>query len=363
MHTIEGVGFYSGDILNMDENIIPLFLRKYKLFNSIAKEINEQYGIDPHTFDLKNIEVIELYKAIIRTCLRYHSQSLGLEINIAKNIDSKLKYCTMPYPIIHLPRDTSEPGPIHTDGQDYVDHFITTWLPLNDCSHRPIKLIDREGSVLFPTPDLGSYLVWDGDIKHEGVINVSEKTHVALVMKFTDMPLLNERVATIKDLFNSNYEKILEDDFEYVNDNINTRELISIFQHINKENNYFNNGSSLSMLESLMKAEYIILSYNIAAPKERLFSHMFTLYAQRMEPHKQVIIFFLYSILFYQDNLLGLQKIIYYSSITEHINNTQLLIDYFLKRYPSRQAVYSINSLNIVPMISDEGMELLNWTK
>lgn len=316
----------------------------------LLSTVSDAVGILPHVFNINDIERTELAKAICRAFLRYDQRSILLIKSIAAKMQEQgYKYCTLPYPIIHLPNDTSEPGPLHTDGQNYIDQFLTVWVPLNDCFHKPLLIKNYSGAYVYPEIKAGEFLMWTGSMAHEGVINKSDHTHIAMVSKFTSSPVLNERTLEIEELLSMEDQVVIypiDSYFPLI------QKMISFYEEIKLPNDE----SALDFFKSIVVPfdEY----------ERKRISFMLTLLAQRLERYKGISVLYLYvySIAIYQDNLLGLQKVIDRIYNFRGIEPANEFANYFLEKYPSQQALFAINTAIHIPLIyTKQELELLKW--
>src|ERR1041385_546336 len=205
--------------------------RKNEYLQTAIREVQSASGVSFDRFDSDKVEDIGLAKAITRSFLRYDSNSFLLAKAVLGKLKSdyglaeELRFVALPYPIIHFSYDTSETGPKHKDGYDYIDHFYTTWTPLNDCFHKPIsvtekthrkdsfflrqlrsriKFIDRKiqasKKIIYPDLSLGNFLFWHGTTDHEGLLNTTENITATLVIRFTSSPILYDVVLSCEAL-------------------------------------------------------------------------------------------------------------------------------------------------------------------
>ena len=169
------------------------------------------------TLDEKCLLTKELKKSIIKADLRYKRSQVSL---LKKFVDeltchnstpwrlSKFKWVNPFYPLIHLPFDELEAGSLH------VDHMFagrsgtrTVWIPFTNYDYPGLVtknhfarllgqyLGEKLGkSILEKFPDInlrnkhecGNWLTWNDTFRHRGLLNNSQKTSIAFMLRFSN---------------------------------------------------------------------------------------------------------------------------------------------------------------------------------
>ena len=169
------------------------------------------------TLDEKCLLTKELKKSIIKADLRYKPSQVSL---LKKFVDeltchnstpwrlSKFKWVNPFYPLIHLPFDELEAGSLH------VDHMFagrsgtrTVWIPFTNYDYPGLVtknhfarllgqyLGEKLGkSILEKFPDInlrnkhecGNWLTWNDTFRHRGLLNNSQKTSIAFMLRFSN---------------------------------------------------------------------------------------------------------------------------------------------------------------------------------
>ena len=348
---------------------MELLVQKKKEFLETAiREVQSEFNITFEKFDNDKAEFIELAKGITRSLLRYDNTSFQLAKAILNKfretygLSAQINYLTLPYPIIHFPSDTSEIGPKHKDGYDYIDHFYTTWTPLNDCFHKPLSITEKthkkNGFVLrqlrarikfvdnallalkktiYPDISLSNFLIWHGRTEHEGLLNTTNETTTTLVVRFTSSPILFDVALSCDDLAAAklNENKIDARDF--------TKKVITCFKEIDafsktlKEKNF----SFDKLLENVNGK---IKEWNLSPAEWKRFAFVLGLWAQRMESKRDVFVFYLFSFIGAHDNFYVLQKCIGRVFQLYGKDDAQKFIRSVLEKYPSRQMNHVIKN-------------------
>ncbi len=347
---------------HLPKEIVNLLVRKKNEFlETSIREVGAAFGVSIEVFDAENTEVIELAKGITRSLLRYDACSFLLaravytELNKKYGIENEVKYVAIPYPIIHYALDTSEIGEMHRDGYDYVEHFYTTWTPLNDCFHKPIAVIEKShlknGFILrqlrarikrfdkfilsrkkkiYPDIPLGQFAIWYGSTFHEGLLNKSEIIATALVVRFTNTPILFDLAFPIKDLMEATIIPTEVNCLEF------TKKMIQCFKEIE-----IISKNSLSEKDSfetiLLTIQQKIESWKFSAEDAQRFAFMIGLWAQRMESKRNVLLFYLFSFLSAHNNFYVLHKCITMGIRNYSIHSMEAFINSIIKKYPCIQ--------------------------
>jgi hypothetical protein len=218
--------------VHADTNSAPIVARLARRKAVLLEQISAAVGIRPDRFDPADLTRIEQAKALLRALLRHDPDGRRLVLAVARAVAADFGepaaqfYCTLSYPIVHLPEDQSERGSVHSDGHRYIDRFYTIWTPLNPCDAGPItvapgshkthrRVVDKLRRVapiaavkprsdalpagITPRLALGDYLVWHGKLKHIGNLNRSGAPTVAMVTRLTDHPVMTEPTRPIAD--------------------------------------------------------------------------------------------------------------------------------------------------------------------
>jgi hypothetical protein len=345
-----------------------LVQKKNEFLETAIREVQSEFGITFGKFDADQAEYIELAKGITRSLLRYDHCSFLLakavlkELKETYGLTGKLNYLALPYPIIHFSYDTSEIGPKHKDGYDYIDHFYTTWTPLNDCFHKPIsvtekthlkngfflrqlrariKFIDKAilatKKTLYPDIPLGNFLVWHGTTEHEGLLNTAKEITTTLVIRFTSSPILYDVALSCEDLLNAELQE----------NNIDTRFFTLKIIRLFKEADAFAkqmDEQEIPFEKLLENVNEKIKDWDLSTAEWKRFAFLLGLWAQRMESKRNVFVFFLFAFMGAHDNFYVLQKCIASVLKSYGKNAAQKFIRLMLDKYPGRQMNHVIKS-------------------
>ncbi len=347
------------------EILADLVEQKNKFLNISREEVEKEFNISLFKFESENIEYIELYKAITRALIRYEPKSFLLAQAVWKELKntfklSEIKYLGLPYPIIHLPEDTSEPGRRHRDNVEYIKSFYTTWTPLNNFFHQPLtitekthrknnfflrqlrirfKFIDKfilsRKRELRPDFHLGEFGVWHGTTYHEGLLNKSGDITIANVTSFTDSPIMSGLVMTTDYIEKYTPLKITVDTDGLV------KKIISSFKIVEGEmREATHKNKNLNKLVGNVRSN--IKGWGFSPTELRYFAFVCVLWAQRLEAKKDVNIFYFYAFFSCQENFLALHKCIAYS--ISHYKNEEVssFANSVLNDFGSLQAVFEI---------------------
>lgn len=330
--------------------------KKDEFLNTSCEEVQKAFGVTFSKFDEEKIESIELAKAIARAFLRYdnHShllaQAIWKELKDNFHLADQAKYLALPYPIIHFSMDTSEAGGKHKDAYEYIEHFYTTWTPLNDCLHKPLAITENThlkdsfvvrqlrlrlksiDKFIFPAkktlkPDilLGQFLVWHGTTEHEGLLNTSDEAKVALVVRFTSSPILSESTIPV--------EKI--EKYVSTENNIFSRELvqkiIACFKEVEKE-------SPKKMDTAAVRSH--IKSWSMTAEELKRLGYVLGLWAQRLDGKKDVSLFYLYSFFCGTDNYYFLKKYVRHAIANFTKKDVENFIHSILSEFGNEQLIF-----------------------
>ena len=225
-----------------------LRLRKYLLPKTNLSDVVKKFEIK-NKFDIKDKEKkdryeIELEKVLAKVHLRYnYSQQIILyelvkQIFKKKGLDfDKFKWISLVYPIIHLSNDFADyNNPLHCDYRDTgINGTRTIWLPYSDYNYPGIikknkflellscfvlkdklklKLLNKSKDInLRKIHSKGFWISWNDSFYHKGIVNTSNKTSIALVIrmsnKFDEVTFLKvEDIFKSKGLYFDSNEKI-----------------------------------------------------------------------------------------------------------------------------------------------------------
>jgi hypothetical protein len=359
-----------------------LVQKKNEFLETAIREVQAEFNGTLGKFDSDKAEYIELAKGIARSFLRYDSSVFLLAKAILKQLQEtyglkeQLNYCTLPYPIIHFSYDTSEIGPKHKDGYDYIEHFYTAWTPLNDCFHKPlsitenthkknnlilrklrerITLIDKvllaSKKTIYPDIPLGKFIVWHGATEHEGLLNTSKEITTALVVRFTSSPILYDVAISCKELIAAELNESM------IDTNYFTKRMITLFKEVD----------AFAKKEEEEKNEFRKLFYNVNAkmkewdltPEEwKRFGFLLGFWAQRMELKRNVFVFYLFAFTGAHDNFYVLQKCIGRIIALYGKNTAQQFIRIILEKYPGRQMNHVVKSALAIAGEKAEGIKV-----
>ncbi|MEO5644345.1 MAG: hypothetical protein ABIQ40_13890 [Bacteroidia bacterium] len=342
--------------------------KKDEFLQTAIREVQSEFNVTLGKFDAGKAEYIELAKGITRSLLRYDNASFLLakailkELQITYGLTSEVNYLTLPYPIIHFSYDTSEIGPKHKDGYDYIDHFYTTWTPLNDCFHKPLsitenthkkhgfflrqlrarvnfidKAIVASKKISYPDIPLGKFLIWHGNTDHEGLLNTTEDITISLVIRFTSSPILYDVAISCKDLL----EEKLEDNA--VNTVYITKKMIRLFRDVDAFAKVVEQGKT-SFDKLYKQVHEKICEWKLSPAEWKRFAFMLGLWAQRMESKRNVFLFYLFAFMGAHDNFYVLQKCIGQLFNLYGKEAAQKFIRTMLDKSPGRQMNHVVKS-------------------
>ncbi len=183
--------------------------------------------------EIKNFD-LEIKKSFIRSFIRFSEEAWKFakyqsDFLIKKEVINDQFYLTMPYILYHSPYDKNESGDFHTDVYSYNKTFITNWTSLDTCHYHPLNIIEYSNNLfnlsrinnklfksisklILPNKKLkvfeGDSFIWTGKMLHRGNFNSSNKDHFAIFMRFTSLPIRNDRTMKIYDFKNKNNDKI-----------------------------------------------------------------------------------------------------------------------------------------------------------
>jgi hypothetical protein len=359
-----------------------LVQKKNEFLATAIEEVSKEFNVTLKKFDSDKAEHIELAKGITRSLLRYDSSSMLLAKAIYKKLQEtyglseQLNYLALPYPIIHFPYDTSEIGPKHKDGYDYIDHFYTTWTPLNDCFHKPLSItenthrqngfvlrqlrarinfIDRaflaSKKTIYPDIPLGKFLLWHGRTDHEGLLNTADEITTTLVIRFTSSPILYDVAISCVDLETAKLNET-EIDTRYF-----AKKMIRLFKETAALANAMDK-DHIAFEALLAKVNSTIREWALTPAEWKRFAFMLGLWAQRMEAKRNVFVFYLFAFIGAHDNFYILHKSIGRILSLYGKSEAQKFIRMMLEQYPSRQMNHVIKSALLVAGEKAHGIKI-----
>lgn len=355
---------WSMDVHALDPATWSLLLeKKNEYLHTAIREVQSAFGVSFDRFDSDKAEFIEIAKAITRSFLRYDAGSFQLAKAILKKLKEnyglagELNYLTLPYPIIHFSYDTSETGPKHKDGYNYIRHFYTTWTPLNDCFHKPISVTEKthlkngfilrqlrarvkfmdKKKVIYPDLPLGKFLVWYGSTEHEGLLNTTKDITATLVIRYTSSPILYDLALSCDDLEKA---EIKNDAPEAV---FFTKKMISLFKEIDALAKS-QETAPLSFDHLFDQVRRQISGWELSKAEWKHFAFALGLWAQRMETRREVFLFYFFAFLGAHDNFYVLHRCISLVLRLYGKEATQKFIRFTIENYSCRQLNHVIKS-------------------
>ncbi|OHB07969.1 MAG: hypothetical protein A2W64_00885 [Candidatus Zambryskibacteria bacterium RIFCSPLOWO2_02_39_10] len=366
---------------NLPREIMEKLVKKKDEYLQIScQEVERAFNVSFEGFESEKIEYIELAKGIARAFLRYDPfshlllQAVWRKLSETFGLSSKIKYLTLPYPIIHFPLDTSESGTTHKDGYDYIKDFYTTWTPLNDCFHQPISIIEKTHyknsfilrklraklkfidklilstkKIFKPDIRLGEFFVWHGETNHAGLLNRSGQTKVSITARFTSSAMMSETTLTTEEIENYTAieNKIIPRDL--------AQKIIKIFKEIQTQT------KEEAIMEKTMdglveNVRLNIKSWNLSPDESKRLGFVLALWAQRMERKTDANLFYLYAFFSGTDNFYTLQKCLTYVISNFKSEEALKFINFILRDFGSQQSVYIIK--RAVKLSGEKGKNL-----
>ncbi len=338
--------------------------KKNKFLQVSSEEVKKAFAVEWSGFESDKLKYIELAKGITRAFLRYDpcshllAQAIWKELRENYKLGSEVKYLALPYPIIHLPLDTSESGTMHKDAYDYIKYFYTTWTPLGSYLHHPISVTEkthhknsfvlRQLRIRLPfinkfilstkkilTPDihLGEFFLWHGETDHQGLLNKSDDTTVAIVVRFTSSPIMSESTLTVHEI-----ERYLP-----IETNIFTRELVQkmirAFKEIQIKTTQDTEKEPCILAEEVREQ---INRWDFSPDELKRLAYVFGLWAQRMDNKKDVNLFYFYAIFCGTDNYFFLKKCIRHVLSNFQSKEAEKFIESILRDFPDAQTMHVI---------------------
>ena len=349
--------------------ILGRLVKKKDEFLTISfVEAQKAFKITLNGFESEKVEYIELAKAITRALLRYDPDSFLLaraiwkELKETFKLKSEIQYLGAPYPIIHLPEDTSEIGGRHKDDLEYIKYFYTTWTPLNDCFHQPLsifenthkknnffirqlrirlpfvnKLILSTKKELKPDIRLGEFFLWPGRTDHQGLLNKSGKTTVAMITSFSSSPIMNGPSLTVEEIEKYVAKETNIDTLSFV------QKMISAWKEIRAES-WENIEKTKNLGELTADVRRQIKKWNFSPEESKRFAFVCVLWAQRLIVKMDVTVFYFYAFFSAGDNFNALHACIRYAIDHFKTEEIKVFADSILRDFASKQAVFEIKS-------------------
>ena len=236
---------------------------------------------------------IESKKVLIRALLRESVYSKDLLSDVIENykkssfFDNKIKWCTKLYPMIHLSNDRSEAIGYHYD-KIGKNKFFTSWIPITNYSYSALSyvkysqffhsllsrlIIKLRLTKIFSKKifvDRGDVLLWNGNMIHQGNLNISKEITLAVQMKFTEKKFKHEKSIDLERLesdllyknldinsLNANFKDII-----YYSQNLKT----SIQENISKISIYLKNN---------LNNHQPVLSFALSVLAQRILTNNF----------------------------------------------------------------------------------------
>ena len=362
------------------ELLTELVKRKDEYLKTSIEEVGRAFNLSISGFDEKQIEYIELAKGIARSFLRYDTgshllvQAIWKKLKGSFELSSEVQYVTLPYPIIHLPLDTSESGTMHKDAYDYIKDFYTTWVPLNDCFHQPIaitekthrknffllrklraklKFIDRlilsTKKIFKPDIRLGEFFIWHGTTDHQGLLNRSGETKISLTIRFTSSPMMYETTLTTEEVENYTAKETKIFNRELV------KKIIDIFKEIRAQAKE-GVGDEKTIDDLVENVRLNIKSWNLSPDESKRLGFVLGLWAQRMERKMDANLFYFYAFFSCSDNFYSLRKCISYVIANFKSEDTLWFINFILHDFGSEQSAHIIK--DIIKWSGEKGKNL-----
>lgn len=302
-----------------DQNLKKLIINYNSYFLNICKviKLNDRW-------DRNNSFELEIKKSFIRGVLRYTTFSNEIVKIVSKKFkecfpnSKKIKWITLPYPMIHLSNDQVEFGGYHIDSHNN-ENLFTCWLPITNYNYSALSIIYKKQNFIikyfsnkFPQfftkfsskifVKQGDIFFWDGNLLHTGNLNLSDKISCAVQIKLSEsmydfefcqnindesasIKVINFDDNSIKDLFSKYFQGLTELNSNSKNENLfeNSSNFAAKFkgkspaisfglsvlsQRLNSKKKLFNdNFSSKNFIECLDISSLILGSSNLISLK------------------------------------------------------------------------------------------------
>jgi hypothetical protein len=280
--------------------IKPSYIKKNNLnTQKIIKELEVYFFKLIKYFKLNNFWKeddffqIEIKKSLIRALLRESVYSKNLLLSIIENyknsqfFDEKIKWCTKLYPMIHLSNDRSEAIGYHYD-QIGKNKFFTSWIPITNYNYPALAyvkysqffhsllsklIIKLRLTKIFSKKILvnkGDILLWNGNMIHQGNLNISKEITLAVQMKLTEKKFKHEKSIDLDRL---------ESDLLYKNldiDSLSTNFKDIIYYSQNLKTSIEENISKISIyLKNNLNNHQPVLSFALSVLAQRILTNDF----------------------------------------------------------------------------------------
>jgi hypothetical protein len=320
------------------------------IFNDFVNKLDLNQFWTPNKFiDL------EIKKSILRSLMRYSKESIYLGLSLRSNAAT---FLSPPYPMIHLPNDSSETGGYHID-QVNSGQFVSIWIPIVNYNYPALSYI-KNGYLKYIVKKVSGIefnavenlinakynfvYSWNGYFFHKGNKNTSSNISAALVIKHTKKPLIFEPVLSDYDISKS--QKFNDDEIVFIE-----KYMINLYLFtLENSNRSFDKGLYMDVIEFLFK-DSDNLVFKMDNKFNKIISFSLSLLAQRIENfyYKEESIkinydlLHLLSLLFGSENLISLKKLI----SLQHFNDFSEALFSISKNY-SAYGTYQWNeTLNI----------------
>jgi len=300
----------------------------------------------PTYWNSRNYFELEVKKSFSRGLLRSSRKSINLmyAIFLNDNLDDLIKsvnFSALPYPIIHLVSDNSEPGGFHIDQVNH-SRYMTLWTATTQNDYAALsslkgglislkfmnyKKINRLISPI--ESNIGDCLLFGGGYVHRGNLNTSKKISSASVIRMSKEPIMYEKVCAIDDIKTLGLRTNAFDPKDIQNAYKTYSELITSIDNIT-------NGIdiSASYTNLIISIKHLLEEYQIDTNLRPSFSFSLTMLAQRLstfknneKPGNLVSAIYITSILLGSENLGSLECLIKNLSIVER----EVFLDNLLK--------------------------------
>lgn len=207
--------------INHDQSVFDIVTDFQSYFENISQAIDF-----PNKWNKQTCFEIEIKKSFLRGLIRYSHSSICLIRHIKKiynqqfNNNDNLNWLSLPYPMIHLPKDQVERGIYHYD--EKKKHFYTCWIPLIDYEYNSLSFFKYQNKfVELLSPILlrsnlcevasskikakkGNVFFWKGKHIHKGNLNISNTTSMAVQFKLTKDVYVYEQSSSLQNKIDLN---------------------------------------------------------------------------------------------------------------------------------------------------------------
>ncbi len=183
---------------------------------------------------------------------------------------------------------------------------------------------------------LGEFLTWHGKTEHEGLLNTTNKPHVALAIRFTSSPIMSESTLSVEEI--ENYVPVEIGVFS----RSLVKKIIQTFEEIRHRIAHVGCGEARDLNKTVAEIRAHIKTWDFSKEELKRLSYIFGLWAQRMESKGDVSVFYLYSFFCGADNYFFLRKCIRHAIAQFNSNESENLINSILRDFPNEQVAYVI---------------------